>query len=80
MKGPTAKMFAELGFGAPTAAGVAAQYGALLDGYLMDQVDAAEAARIQGPRVALAQTLMKTLDDRVALARAVLEFADSLRA
>ena len=80
MKGPTAKMFAELGLGTPTAAGVAAHYGDLLDGYVMDAVDAAEAARIRGPRVALAQTLMKTLDDREALARMVLDFADCLRA
>ena len=80
VKGPTAKMFAELGLGTPTAAGVAAHYGDLLDGYVMDAVDAEEAARIRGPRVALAQTLMKTLDDREALARMVLDFADSLRA
>lgn len=80
VKGPTAKMFAELGFGMPTAAGVAAQYGDLLDGYVMDRRDAAEAARVAGPRVALAQTLMTTLEDRVALARAVLDLADALRA
>ena len=78
VKGPTAKMFAELGLGTPTAAGVAGHYGALLDGYVMDVQDAAEAARIRGPRVALAQTLMTSLADREALARAVLEFADSL--
>lgn len=80
VKGPTARMFAELGFGAPTAAGVAAHYGRLLDGYVMDATDAAEAATMQGPRVALAQTLMATLDDREALGRAVLDLADSLRA
>ncbi len=80
VKGPTAKMFAELGFGTPTAAGVAAQYGGLLDGYVMDRRDVAEAARVAGPRVALAQTLMTTLEDRVALARAVLDLADALRA
>jgi LPPG:FO 2-phospho-L-lactate transferase len=79
VKGPTAKMFAELGLGTPTAAGVAAHYGALLDGYVMDERDAAEAAGIAGLRVALAQTLMRTLEDREALARAVLDFADSLR-
>jgi LPPG:FO 2-phospho-L-lactate transferase len=81
VKGPTAKMFAELGLGAPTAAGVAAHYGALLDGYVMDRRDAAEAARVQGagPRVALAQTLMATTEDKAALARTVLDLADSLR-
>jgi len=80
VKGPTAKMFAELGHGTPTAAGVAAHYGALLDGYVMDRRDAAEAARVKGTRIALAQTLMTSLEDRVALARAVLDLADSLRA
>ncbi len=78
VKGPTAKMFAELGLGTPTAAGVAAHYGALLDGYVMDRVDAEDAARIDGRRVTLAQTLMKTLEDRETLARVVLEFARSL--
>lgn len=78
VKGPTAKMFAELGLGTPTAAGVAAQYGTLLNGYLMDATDAEEAAQIRGPRVALAQSLMKTLADRDVLARAVLALADSL--
>jgi LPPG:FO 2-phospho-L-lactate transferase len=81
VKGPTAKMFAELGLGAPNAAWVAAHYGtALLDGYVMDRRDAAEAARMQAPpRVALAQTLMTTTEDKAALARAVLDLADSLR-
>lgn len=80
VKGPTAKMFTELGYGTPTAVGVAAQYGDLLDGYVMDARDADEAALVAGPRVALAQTLMTTLEDRVALARAVLDLADALRA
>lgn len=80
VKGPTAKMFAELGLGTPSAAGVAAHYGALLDGYVMDAQDAAEAARVAGPRVALAQTLMRSDADKAALARAVLDLADALRA
>ena len=80
VKGPTARMFSELGFGAPTAAGIAAHYGCLLDGYVVDARDAADAAGIDGPRVALAQTLMTTLADREMLAGAVLDLADSLRA
>ena len=43
VKGPTAKMMAELGM-TPSAAAVARRYGDLLDGYVMDVADADEAA------------------------------------
>ncbi len=79
VKGPTAKMFSELGLEAG-AAGVARRYGDLLDGYVMDMVDTTEAALVQGPRVTLAPTLMRSLEDREALARTVLAAADALRA
>jgi LPPG:FO 2-phospho-L-lactate transferase len=75
VKGPTAKMMAELGM-TPSAAAAAARYGALIDGYVMDVVDA-EAARV-APRVTLAPTLMTNLADREQLARVVLEAADAL--
>ena len=39
VKGPTAKMMTELGLD-PSAAGVAARYGDLLDGYVLDEIDA----------------------------------------
>ena len=45
VKGPTAKMMAELGM-TPSAAAVAERYGDLLDGYVMDIADAAEAAQV----------------------------------
>jgi len=78
VKGPTAKMMAELGLQV-SAATVAERYADLLDGYIVDHVDAASVAAI-APRVFLARTLMTTLDDREALARAVLAAADELRA
>jgi LPPG:FO 2-phospho-L-lactate transferase len=76
VKGPTAKMMAELGM-TPSAAAVAARYGDLIDGYVMDVVDAEEAARV-APRVTLAPTLMTNLAEREQLARVVLEAADAL--
>ncbi|WP_135468072.1 2-phospho-L-lactate transferase [Crenalkalicoccus roseus] len=79
VKGPTAKMWRELLGEAPGAAAVARRYGDLLDGYVMDEADAVEAEGLR-PRVALARTLMTTLAEREALARAALDLADSLRA
>ena len=76
IKGPTAKMMAELGVPA-TAAQVAAHYGDLLDGFIVDQADAALAARLDLPTVATA-TVMVTLADRDALARTTLEFLAAL--
>jgi LPPG:FO 2-phospho-L-lactate transferase len=75
VKGPTAKMFAELGT-PPSAAAAAARYGDLLAGYVMEEGDDATGI---APRVFRAATLMRTLDDKVALARAVLAAADVLR-
>lgn len=74
VKGPTAKMMAELGLD-PSAAGVAARYGDLLDGYVLDEADAES---VTGLPVVVAQTLMKTLADREGLARIVLDAADAI--
>jgi LPPG:FO 2-phospho-L-lactate transferase len=76
VKGPTAKMMAELGM-TPSAAAVAKRYGDLLDGYVMDVGDAEEAAHVE-PKVTLAPTLMTNLAEREQLARVVLEAADAL--
>lgn len=76
VKGPTAKMMAELGLSV-SAAGVAERYGGLLDGYVMDTADAREAALVPGT-VTLARTLMTNLAEREQLARVVLEAADAL--
>jgi LPPG:FO 2-phospho-L-lactate transferase len=78
VKGPTAKMMRELKV--PVDAGaVAAHYGDILDGYVIDGADAAFADTLDLP-VAVAPTLMRNLADREALARAVLDFADALGA
>ncbi len=77
LKGPAAKMMQELGLPV-SAAAVAAQYGDLLDGFVLDAQDAAEAAAIAGMRVHAAQTVMRTLADREQLAREVLAFAEAL--
>ncbi len=77
VKGPTAKMLRELGL-TPDAATVAARYGDLLDGYVVDHADAGWTAGIR-TRVTPAHTLMVTIKDREALARTVLAAADALR-
>ncbi len=76
VKGPTAKIMTELGIPVNTTA-VAQRYGDLLDGYVIDEADAAEAAGF-GAGVTLAPTLMNTLEDREALARVVLSTADKI--
>jgi LPPG:FO 2-phospho-L-lactate transferase len=76
VKGPTAKIMAELGIPV-SAMAVAKRYAGLIDGYVIDHADAASAAALGIPAT-LAQTLMVTLDDREALARHVLAAADAL--
>lgn len=80
IKGPTAKMMAELAVPS-TAAAVAAHYGDLLDGFVLDVEDrdlldgfrARELAAIAAP------TVMLTLPDKVRLATIVCEFVRELR-
>jgi LPPG:FO 2-phospho-L-lactate transferase len=76
VKGPTAKMMSELGL-AVSATAVAQRYHDLLDGYLIDHVDAVGAAELPFA-TAVAHTLMRTLEDRDRLAREVLALADAL--
>ena len=77
VKGPTAKIMRELGIEASNRA-IAAHYGDLLDGLVIDESDrSAELPR--GLPTRATRTLMKSLDDREMLARATLEFADHLR-
>jgi len=70
VKGPTAKMMAELGLDV-SAAAVAARYAGLITHYVLDHEDAAAATTIAA-LVTLAATLMKTLADKQALAATVL--------
>jgi LPPG:FO 2-phospho-L-lactate transferase len=78
VKGPTAKMMAELGTQVRASA-VAHRYADLLDGYVLDHADAAEQEELAVPAT-VTQTLMRTLADRENLARAVLAMADALAA
>jgi LPPG:FO 2-phospho-L-lactate transferase len=78
VKGPTAKLMAELGVEVDGAA-AARHYRDILDGYIADAGDAGQIGDLGVP-VRLAPTLMRTLADRDALARTVLDAADELRA
>ena len=78
VKGPTCKIMDEISM-PPTARAVSDYYGELLDGFVFDNADKAEASRASLPSL-VTQTLMETLEDRINLARDVLEFADDLKA
>jgi LPPG:FO 2-phospho-L-lactate transferase len=75
VKGPTAKLMAELGVPVSPAA-IASHYGGLIDGMLVDERD--EGGDI-GVETSSADTLMITLADRIRVAEAVLALADRLR-
>ncbi len=79
IKGPAAKMMAELGMPV-SARAVAAYYGDLLDGFVIDHADAADAPAIAslGAKVRVTHTVMSGMPARIALARDVLQFAAEL--
>ena len=81
VKGPTAKMMAERGI-APSAAAIAEHYAGLIDGFVLDEADRAEAAGIAATGVAVEVTaaMMTAREEKQALARAVLAFANRLGA
>jgi LPPG:FO 2-phospho-L-lactate transferase len=81
LKGPADRMLATMGQEV-SAYGVAAWYGDLLDGMVIDEQDAAQAPRIEalGMRTLVTNTVMASVADRVRLARDVLQFASGLRA
>jgi LPPG:FO 2-phospho-L-lactate transferase len=76
VKGPLAKMMRELGL-EPSALGVARYYGQLVDGWIVDTVDAALAPAIKslGCRVKICNTMMLTLDDKARLAQDAVQLA-----
>ncbi len=80
IKGPTAKMMTELGLEA-TALDVARHYDGLIDGFVLDTVDEDAADALDGLGIAamVTNTVMKSLSDRVSLARAVIAFGGRLR-
>ncbi|MFH1605608.1 MAG: 2-phospho-L-lactate transferase [Pseudomonadota bacterium] len=73
VKGPTAKIMRELGI-AITSRAIADHYAGLIDGLVIDESDVADADGIE-VAVAVTRTLMKNIDDKRHLARAVLAFA-----
>ena len=79
VKGPAAKMMRELGLNV-SAAAVAKHYGELVDGWIVDARDAAEAPLIeaQGRAVRVTDTLMTDPAKSAALARAAIEFAQAV--
>jgi LPPG:FO 2-phospho-L-lactate transferase len=77
VKGPAAKMLAELGYEV-SGISVARRYTGLIDAFVLDQSDP-PAVPIPGMTLIHAPTLMQTLEDRERLAHAVLALADALR-
>jgi LPPG:FO 2-phospho-L-lactate transferase len=79
VKGPAAKMYAELGI-EPSALAVARHYGSLLRGFVLDEVDRnlAPAVAELGMQALVTDTLMKTPADRLRLAKQVLDFGEGL--
>ena len=76
IKGPAAKMMTELGV-PPTPIAVAKHYGSLLSGFVLDQTDHEQAKDIPIPSI-VTQTIMLTLQDRVALAEQCVRFLEEL--
>ncbi len=80
IKGPTAKMMRELDV--PTAAdAVAHHYADIIDGFIIDNRDAdlAPCIAAHGLETTVAQTVMVTLEDRIELAGAAVEFLRQIR-
>ena len=79
LKGPAAKMMAELGIDV-SVLGIARHYHELLDGLIIDQIDANLAPKIEamGLKVHVTQTIMSDLKSRIDLASATLAFTNEL--
>jgi LPPG:FO 2-phospho-L-lactate transferase len=79
IKGPAAKIMAELG-ASVSAVGIAQHYRGLVDGLVIDEADAALASEItaEGMAARVAPTVMSAPEDRVALAHTCLAFAGEL--
>lgn len=78
VKGPAAKMYRELGFQS-SALAVATHYNGIATGFILDNLDAQFKTEIQelGMQTLVTETLMKTSDDRLRLAKDVLDFVES---
>jgi LPPG:FO 2-phospho-L-lactate transferase len=80
LKGAAGKMMQELGHEV-SARRAALEYYRLIDGFVIDTVDAAAAADVRACaiEVAVAPTIMRSDEDKVALAQVVLDLAQLLR-
>jgi LPPG:FO 2-phospho-L-lactate transferase len=76
LKGPAAKIMGELGL-AVNSAGVARHYAGLIDGFVLDTADAALVPDLGVPAL-VTNTVMRTLDDKVALGLECLDFCARL--
>jgi LPPG:FO 2-phospho-L-lactate transferase len=77
VKGPTAKIMSELGLEVSPLT-VLEHYRGLIDGFVLDERDAALARAIELP-LRICDTLMRSLEDRERVARCTLELAQELR-
>ena len=79
VKGPAAKMYTELGI-QPSALAVAKHYGSLLTGFVLDNIDRAQAEAVlaMGVQLLVTNTMMTTSAERYRLAQEVIEFGSKL--
>ncbi len=77
VKGPTAKMFAELGLDV-TNAGLVAHYGGLLDGLVIDHADGQNVHDLS-VATAVTATLMQTAEDRHRVADIALSLVEAIK-
>lgn len=79
LKGPAAKMYRELGI-LPSASAVASHYKDLLLGYVFDHADEGDLDKIKGWFIIplVTDIIMKDQQDRVRLAREIIEFCESI--
>jgi len=76
VKGPTAKIMAELSIPS-TALAISEHYAGLIDGFVINDIDRTQADGIKKPTL-VTQTLMKNRAGQEQLARDILRFADGL--
>ena len=78
VKGPAAKIMAELGI-APDVVSIAKHYTGLIDGFVLDASDGSSAGALDVPSLVV-NTMMRTLDDKIALAHDCIAFCERLAA
>ena len=77
LKGPTAKIMIELGL-VPGVAAIAQHYEGIIDAIVADLADSSEPAAIPGGTVFVTNTVMRTFDDKAALAAYCLNSCERL--